>query len=36
MKIENRIEYIFRAFAASALTFYALGLLNLTFERYIA
>lgn len=36
MKISNRIEGIFSAFVTSALTFYALGLLNLTFARYIA
>lgn len=36
MNTANRIERLFNAFAASALTLYALGLLGVTLDRYIA
>ena len=36
MNTANRIERIFSTLVASALTFYAFGLLSVTLERYIA
>lgn len=36
MNIMHRIEHIFTAFAASALALYALGLVSVTLDRYIA
>lgn len=36
MNVMHRVERVFAAFAASALALYALGLVSVTLDRYIA